>query len=174
MAAPLSDGARIALAHRLGDLPIPGKVVPPENWHLTLRFLGWTEPVAYDLVLASLDQAQRGAPFEIELGGLGAFPRPRRATVTWIAVTKGQARLDELAALSEEAAQTAGFSPEDRPYRAHLTLSRVRPPEDVTGLIESFDSTGIRWRCRSLVVYRSHLSRGGARYEPLETFPLER
>jgi len=76
--------------------------------------------------------------------------------------------------VAEEAAQSAGFGPEDRLFRAHLTLSRVRPAEDVSGLLETFADAGVGWRCRSVVVYRSHLGRGGARYEPLETFPLTR
>ena len=92
----------------------------------------------------------------------------------WLAVSRGLNRLEELAAAAEEAAQSAGFGPEDRPFRAHLTLSRVRPAEDVSALVESFPGADLGWRCESVVVYRSHLGRGGARYEPLETFPLSR
>jgi 2'-5' RNA ligase len=103
---------------------------------------------------------------------MGAFPRAKRATVLWLAVAKGQTRLEEVAAEVEEAVQAAGFPAEDRPFRAHLTLSRIRPPVDVTGPIGSFPGASLGWRCRSVVVYRSHLGRGGARYEPLETFPL--
>ena len=172
MAVPLPDETRIALADRLGAEMLPGRVVPPQNWHITLRFLGVTDDVAYERLLATLDQAMLGPEFEIGLGEMGAFPRPRSAAVVWLAVTKGQDRLAELAGESEEAAQAAGFAPEDRPFRAHLTLSRVRPPEDVTGLVEGFPGAGLGWRCRSIVVYRSHPGRGGVMYEPLETFPL--
>ena len=94
--------------------------------------------------------------------------------MVWLAVSKGQTRLEELAEEAEEAAQTAGFDPEDRPFRGHLTLSRVRPAKDVSRLLETFRGADLGWRCRSVVVYRSHLGRGGARYEPLETFPLAR
>jgi 2'-5' RNA ligase len=172
VAVPLPDEARLALIDRLGQVNLPGSVVPPANWHLTLRFLGWTDDVAYDRLLAALDQADLGGGFEIELGEMGAFPRAKRATVLWLAVAKGQTRLEEIAAEVEEAVQAAGFQAEDRPFRAHLTLSRIRPPVDVTGPIGSFPGASLGWRCRSVVVYRSHLGRGGARYEPLETFPL--
>lgn len=174
VAVPMPDVARIVLADRLGRVGIPGSVVPPQNWHLTLRFLGWTDDVAFDRLLAALDDSDLGAPFDIGLGEMGAFPRPRSATVIWLAVSKGQSRLEELADEAEEAAQSAGFNSEDRPFRAHLTLSRVRPPHDVSRLVESFPRADIGWRCESVVVYRSHLGRGGARYEPLETFPLTR
>ncbi len=164
----------MALADRLGSLEMPGKTVPSENWHITLRFLGWTDNVSFDRIVAALDEADLGPPFDMALGELGAFPRPRNATVVWLAVSKGLTRLEQLAAEAEEAAQSAGFVPEDRPFQAHLTLSRVRPAEDVSDLIETFPDAGLGWRCESVVVYRSHLGRGGARYEPLETFPLIR
>ena len=174
VAAPLPDEVRMALADRLEPLDMPGRVVPPENWHITLRFLGWTDDVAFDRMLAALDDSDLGSPFNLMLGGMGAFPRPRSATVIWLAVSEGLTRLEELAAMAEEAAQSAGFGPEERPFRAHLTLSRVRPAEDVSDLLDSFRAADLAWRCGSVVVYRSHLGRDGARYEPLETFPLTR
>ncbi|MET0565181.1 MAG: RNA 2',3'-cyclic phosphodiesterase [Acidimicrobiia bacterium] len=174
VAVPLPDELRMALADCLRPFDIPGKVVSAQNWHITLRFLGWTDDVAFDRMLASLDETDFGPGFDVRLGEMGAFPRPRRATVIWLAASRGLNRLEELAAAAEEAAQSAGFGPEDRPFRAHLTLSRVRPAEDVSDLVESFPGADLGWRCESVVVYRSHLGRGGARYEPLETFPLSR
>ncbi len=174
VAVPLPDEVRMALADRLEPLAMPGKVVPPENWHITLRFLGWTDDVAFDRMLAALDESDLGSPFNVMLGRMGAFPRPRSATVIWLAVSEGLTRLEELATIAEEAAQSAGFGPEERPFRAHLTLSRVRPAEDASDLLDSFQGADLGWRCGSVVVYRSHLGRDGARYEPLETFPLTR
>lgn len=174
VAVPLPEEVRMALADRLAPLDLPGTVVPPANWHITLRFLGWTDDVAYDRLLASLDETEMGRAFDLELGEMGAFPSPKSSTVLWLGVSKGQTRLEEVAAQVEEAVQAAGFDGEDRPFRAHLTLSRIRPPGNVTRLIASFPGAGLRWRCETVVVYRSHLGRGGARYEPLETFPLVR
>lgn len=174
VAVPMPDEVRMALADLLADLDLPGTVVPPANWHITLRFIGWADDVAYDRLLASLDEADLGRAFSLELGEMGAFPRPKSSTVLWLGVSKGQTRLEEVASVVEEAVQAAGFDGEDRPFRAHLTLSRIRPPVDVTDLIGSITAAGLGWCCESIVVYRSHLGRGGARYEPLETFPLAR
>jgi 2'-5' RNA ligase len=172
VAVALPDEIRMALADRMDGVDLPGTVVPPANWHITLRFLGRTDEAGYDRLLASLDSADLGRPFQIGLGPMGAFPRPTMATVLWLGVERGQERLEEVAAEVEEAVEVAGFEPEDRPFRPHLTLSRIRPAEDVRELVESHDEAGPSWRCRSVVVYRSHLGRGGARYEPLETFRL--
>lgn len=170
----MPDETRMALADILGEVAIPGRAVPPGNWHLTLRFLGEIDQVTVERLLAAIDQADLGARFKLALRGLGAFPRPRKATVVWLGVTEGRDRLEDLADVAEAAAVDAGVGPEDRPFRPHLTLSRVRPEEDVTGLVEAGIDLGVGWRCESIVVYRSQLGRGGARYEPLETFSLSR
>jgi 2'-5' RNA ligase len=174
VAVPLPDEVQMAVAERLARVELPGRVAPPENWHITLRFLGTVDEVAYERFLAALDSGDLGDRFRVGLGRLGAFPRPRNATVIWLGVTKGVERLEELAATAEGAAQTAGLAAEERSFRSHLTLSRVRPAQDVGALIEVFPETGIEWRCGSIVVYRSHLRRGGAIYETLETLPLSR
>ncbi len=170
----MPDETRMALADTLRGIAIPGRPVPPENWHLTLRFLGGIDRVTCERLLGAIDQTGLGGRFRIALRGLGAFPRPSKATVVWLGVAEGRERLEDLADIAEEAAVDAGVAPEDRPFRPHLTLSRVRPEEDVTELVETGADLGIGWRCESIVVYRSHLGRGGARYEPLETFSLSR
>ncbi|MDH3261671.1 MAG: RNA 2',3'-cyclic phosphodiesterase [Acidimicrobiia bacterium] len=176
VAVALTDEVRAALAaHVMGamkDRPLPGKPVPPPNWHLTLRFLGPCDDAAYDRLLAGLAEAELGGPFAITFGGLGAFPRPARATVLWLAIDGGAGRLEQLAARSEDAAQQAGFAPEDRPFHSHLTLSRIRPHQDLRPLIEQVDSFPMSLPVDRLIVYRSHLGRGGARYEELESFEL--
>ena len=174
VAVPLPGEVRAALAERLDGVPMPGKVVPPQNWHLTLRFLGEVDEVGYERLLAALDISDLGNTFRVSLGAMGAFPRSRKATVVWLAVTDGVARLEELAEETDEAALAAGFESEERPFRAHLTLSRVRPQEDVSTLVDSVPDVGLDWRCEEIVVYQSHTGRGGARYEALETFSLNR
>jgi len=176
IAVPITDEVRAALAaHVMGamkDRPLPGKPVPPPNWHLTLRFLGPSDDVAYDRLLASLAEADIGGRFSVTFGGLGAFPRPTRATVLWLAIEGGSDRLEQLAAHAEHAAQQAGFDPEDRPFHPHFTLSRIRPHQDVRPVIEQMAPFPVPLPVDRLVVYRSHLGRGGARYEELESFEL--
>lgn len=169
---PLAPDTRMTLASDLSGLSIPGRLVPPENWHVTLRFLGSVDMVTYDRFLHGLGSLSAVKAFPARLDHLGGFPNPRRATVVWVGVGEGAEQLVGLNQITEEAAQEAGLDAEERPYRPHLTLARVRPPKDIRALTEVELDLG--WKCREVVVYRSHLGRGGARYEPLETFPLFR
>jgi RNA 2',3'-cyclic 3'-phosphodiesterase len=167
---PLSPDARLGLTAALDGLDVPGHLSPSENWHITLRFLGNIDEPTYERFLHSLEEVSTRRRFRIRLDGIGAFPNEKRATVVWVAVDQGGERLADLADCAEEAAIVAGLETEERPYRPHLTISRVRPPADIRHLTDIPVRVG--WRCDRVVVYRSVSGRGGTRYEPLETFPL--
>lgn len=207
------DAIARSVESAFGGRALPGRRVPPERWHLTLKFLGDTEGEAVLALCGALDEADLGAAFRLEFAGLGAFPSPRRAKVLWMGCDEGGAELARLAKKVDAAAQLAGFEAEGRPFRAHLTLSRLRPPQDLRGLLEarsggratgskagavvgssagsllgSDAATGseagpeaageaggaegpVMW-ADSLRLYRSHLGRGGPRYEVLRSWPL--
>lgn len=145
----------------------------PENWHITLRFLGEADDVGRDRVIAGLDSMAGGGRFRVELTSPGAFPRPARASVLWVGVGRGADRLADLAGAAEEVAEAAGFAPEDRPFSAHLTLSRLRPTQDLRSMLERPLSGRVGFDLPAVTLFRSHLGRGGARYEALEVFPLD-
>ncbi|HEX8675317.1 MAG TPA: RNA 2',3'-cyclic phosphodiesterase, partial [Longimicrobium sp.] len=176
LAVELPDDARERLAAHLRDAPgggaLPGRAVAPASWHLTLRFLGDTPPAQRADVVRAMADADPGAAFTLGFGGLGAFPRPARATVLWLGVEEGSERLGRLAAVAEEAARRAGFAAEERPFSAHLTLARIRPAQDVRPLLERVPPFRERIRVDAVVLFRSHLGPGGARYEAVERFPL--
>jgi 2'-5' RNA ligase len=171
------DEVRHRMAHLLMEHSgrgLPGRVVPPENWHITVRFLGEIDDLQRDKVAAALDGADLGPAFAVRWGRLGAFPRPRRANVLWVGLDEGGEAMERLAAQAEGALETAGFPSEDRPFRAHLTLSRIRPHQDVAHLVEAVPALGVPMTVDRIVLVRSHLGRGGARYEEIESFPLDR
>lgn len=155
----------MALAESLAGLAVPGRVVPPFNWHVTLRFAGPLDEVTYERWLAALDQIEAGA-LRIRLGGWGAFPRAPKATVLWIGVDAPG--LDDLAASVEEATQAAGLPSEERPFRPHLTVARLRPPVDVSALVRHGELPRLEWRAAEFHV----MSAVGGRYVVHETFPL--
>lgn len=154
------------LAARLEGLSIPGRPVPPPNWHVTLRFVGKVEEIAYERWLGEMDTAALPGRFRMALTGLGAFPRSARATVLWVGV-QGDG-LTELAAAVDEAADGAGLGREERPFRPHLTVARVRPPADVRPLIDADDD----WTMAFPVEEFHVMAAVGSRYRVYETFSL--
>jgi 2'-5' RNA ligase len=172
---PLTEEARRATEQHLRtSMPdgIPGRAVPAANWHLTLRFLGATTPDQLAAIVRHLRAAELGPAFAIGFGGLGAFSRPRSARVVWIGITDGVERMKGLARTAEEAARAAGFAPEEKSFKPHLTLSRIQPPRDVTRAIADVPPLDLRTPVREVVVFRSHLGGGPARYEAVERFAL--
>jgi 2'-5' RNA ligase len=172
---PLPPSARDDLAEQLRrSFPpgLPGRVVPPENWHLTLRFLGATLPEAAERIRGELGAAALGAPFDARLRELGAFPRPARATVVWLGVREGADEVRRLAEVVGDALGRAGVPPEERSFSAHLTLARLPRPSDVRPLLDAGRDVETRMRIEEVVLFRSQLGNGPPRYEPIQRLPL--
>lgn len=144
--------------------------VPPENLHLTLRFLG-NRPEA---ALAALDRrlgAIESPSFELALGGLGSFGG-RSPRVLWLGLDRGGAEAGRLAAAVEAACREAGIEAEERPFRAHLTLARARDRE--AGEVPALPAAPAipPWTADRFVLFRSRLGGGPARYTELGSYPL--
>ena len=168
----LSAEARSALATCLAAVEVPGKPSPPQNWHITLRYIGAMDEVSLDRLLAGLDEADLGTRFTIRASGLGAFPKPARATVLWVGFGDGSDRLEMLAETVEGVVDGAGLGREDRPFVGHLTLARIRPPVDVRRLITDVELPSIRIPVDEVTVFESVQVPGGTEYHPIERFAL--
>jgi 2'-5' RNA ligase len=168
---PVSEEARAAIARQLPK-SLPGKVVGLDKWHFTLRFLGATTSDARGDLIRGLSSAKLGAPFRIRFGKLGAFPNTRRARVLWLGVPLGGEQLSALAAIAERTARAAGFAPESRRFTPHLTLSRMDPPQSVAALVANALDLDVQMRVESMIIYRSRLGGGPARYEEVQRFAL--
>ncbi|HST08641.1 MAG TPA: RNA 2',3'-cyclic phosphodiesterase [Gemmatimonadaceae bacterium] len=170
---PLTEDARQAIARSLPK-NLPGKPVASESWHFTLRFLGSTDAEPRGRIVERLQTARCGESFTIRFNELGAFPRPTRARILWLGIDQGVERMIQLAAIAEAAARSAGFAAETKPFKPHLTLSRIDPPASVNPLLVAKPRFAARMLVDSLVLYRSRLGGGPARYEEVVRIPLER
>ena len=109
---------------RRGSLPV--RWVQAAGLHVTLKFLGDVEEERAGRIAAALDAAVASArPFEVMLGGIGAFPSPARPRVVWLGVETHPA-LELLANDVERALGPFGFESELRPFRPHVTLGRAK------------------------------------------------
>jgi 2'-5' RNA ligase len=144
---------------------------PAANLHLTVRFVGSVERAVVDEIAGRLDE-QRVPAVELALGEVGTFMRGRLVRVVWLQVLAGADQASELAARVEAECVRAGLEPEARPFQPHLTLARARPREGANLPALPDPPSLPPWTAGELVLYSSHLGRGGAVYEPLRKLSL--
>jgi 2'-5' RNA ligase len=149
------------------------KWVDPDGFHITLKFLGSVELERLRTVWRSVSEALDGSrPFGMHFRGVGAFPSRDRARVVWAGMDEGAEELAALAAKVEEACAEHGFERENRPFRAHMTLGRVRRPRpnpklaDVMRTLADADLGEVQ--VDRVVLMRSELTRAGAIYHPVD------
>jgi 2'-5' RNA ligase len=151
--------------------------LPPENVHLTLQFLGAVPHARVaDVTAAVAACAAAAGPLSLEVRGAGGFPNARRARVVWLGLGGDVAALAALVQELGRRLAPLGFAPEERPFSPHLTVGRAREARGSPGLAgalaEVAQEDGIAWRAGELVLFESHLSPQGARYEPVARPPL--
>lgn len=145
--------------------------------HLTLKFLGSTDPgLLVSVGEAVAATAGEARPVELGLRGVGGFPSAGRPRVLWMGLVHGREELARMAAGLDARLAPLGWPPETRPFRAHLTLARCDEPATARTALEALEraagSLDLAWTADRLVLFRSHLGRGPARYEPLLEAPL--
>jgi 2'-5' RNA ligase len=143
-----------------------------EGLHLTLRFLGQTpmERVA-GLERALIEVARTIEPFTVTISGAGAFPDPRHPRTLWLGIQVGAERLAALAAEVGAVATVDGERLETRPFAPHLTIARTDglrvAPDAARALIGEAASLDASFVADRVVLFRSLLGGGPARYEPV-------
>ena len=171
---PLDGELRVALGALKGAASAEAddlRWIDPQEWHLTLAFMGPTaEEEIPRLIEAINDVASNHAPFAIPTGGLGAFPSRREVRILWYGLADRSRRLAELAIAVRIAVDCETASP----FRAHLTLARARGDRGVTVPAATWKvpMPAGQLAVEELVLYRSHLGEGPARYEILAAAPL--
>lgn len=170
IAVPLSDEVKRSLGDVARALagPIPrGAVrwVRPEQIHLTLVFLGDTPTDQLPAVRRGMDVAAKGhSPFTLHLGDLGCFPNSRRPRVIWIGLAGEVSRLASLQTALDAQLPALGRSPEHKPFRAHLTLGRVKDERDVRGIEWTADVPRLAVPITTLHLIESQLRPDGPVY----------
>ena len=158
--APLKEG--------LGQ----GRWTPPENWHVTLKFLGSVWPRLGGRVRDAVREvAGAHQAFTSALARMGAFPSLSRARVLWAGLEDPAGRLTDIAR-DLDRVLARDFRTEARPFAPHLTIARFEPPVRLPEAVLRAAIQGGPFLVDRLVLYRSHLRRPAPRYEALEEFPL--
>lgn len=156
----------------VGDGTARIRWVSVDGLHLTLRFLGPTPDDRRAPLEAGADRvAGAGAPFEVGLAGGGAFPSPSQPRSLWIGVAEGADRLAALADGLTAAAGECGLVLDTRPFAPHLTIGRTDGvrlgPVAARALETAARDLDVRFTVDRVVLFKSLLGGGPARYEPL-------
>ncbi|WP_336337535.1 RNA 2',3'-cyclic phosphodiesterase [Haloarcula brevis] len=160
---------------------VPGlRLTDPEQAHVTLQFLGDTDPARVDDVVAALETAVDDSgvtPFVAEFGGLGVFPSLSYISVVWVGVREGRGDT-ELTALHEAVeARTVelGFDPADHAFTPHATVARMDHAggkETVQDAVENGDPDVGRLRVAAIRLKESELGPDGPTYRTIASVPL--
>ncbi len=140
-----------------------------------MKFLGSTWPRLVETVRHAVKSAAAGqSSFETALTEIGAFPTAKRARVLWAGLENPQGRFGALVEALDDLLRE-NFVPEKRAFTPHLTVARLNPPANLLDAAPDLFETSLGSRpfpVDRLVLYRSHLSPRGARYEALDRFSL--
>lgn len=142
-----------------------GTAVAPENYHITLRFLGNVASTK----MKSLRKAAEltfGLEQHIRLDRLGFWEGPG---VVWLGCQKSHDNMLRLVVNLNTELGGVGFPHENRPFRPHVTLARNGTQEPATALARPLD-----WHSDEFVLVASTTGPKGSRYEVLERYPLRK
>jgi 2'-5' RNA ligase len=161
-----SDRLRSSLAPRIRALQPPdvGRAQRPDQWHVTLEFLGSVPASRVGAAREAATQVRAG-PCEIQFDAVEYWRRPE---VLCLVARVLPPSLGQLVTQLREALAGQDFQPESRPYRAHLTLARkvVHPVSPV-----QFEP--LTWPVADFALVESITDRSGSMYTPLATWILQ-
>jgi 2'-5' RNA ligase len=164
-------------------LKVPGlriSWVPPRNVHLTIKFLGDIAPVDIDPIVTVMAECAKGvSPLRLSTGIPGVFPDLRRPRVVWLGITGDLPRLIDLQQNLDAGLAVLGngrFKPEDRPFKGHLTLGRIKDKQNQDILIKALKAAGQiasqTFTADAVHLIQSRLTPSGAIYTPLRRVVL--
>jgi len=150
--------------------------VAPKNMHLTLRFFGeLPEQVVPAVSRAAREAASETRPFSVRFRGLGTFPASGTPRVVWLGMENDQAVL-RLERQLTRALEIAGMPPQDRPFRPHLTLGRVKSSRGAQELRRHLERNRSleagTMTADQLCLIRSQLRPSGPLYTSLDRYPF--
>ena len=182
VALQIPDSIRNRYAALIDDLrrldasePKRPKWVRPENLHVTLKFIGHTDPAKLDSIRAALAKVRSLHEVRLNFHKIGFFPNLKRPRV----IFAGMDTSENLAALAhgvDEQTATLGFPAEERAFTPHLTLARLDGPGISSELRDAIEKNATRdfgeLRTREFHLIESKLKPSGAEYTTLQSFPF--
>ena len=143
-----------------------------DKMHITLKFAGQLDVAAAAPIGQALRELAEGKPAPAPCTvKLDAFPKMEHARVVVCELVDASGDITKLAASVDKLTAKHGVPKEDRPFRPHVTLARLKRPYDARKWLRAdvAEAAG-ECRCTTLTLYRSQLKPEGSLYMPLATF----
>ena len=151
----------------------------PDQFHLTLRFLGDVPADGVEDLKKSVGAVCRIArPLSLRAEGVGFFPNPRLPRVIWVGINDRAGWLVDLQKQIETAVGPFSPEPGEKNFTGHATLGRLKNPgtadvRDLAARVQSLEKRLVgEWTAHEIEMIRSELSPAGARYTSLVVFRL--
>ncbi len=150
-----------------------GSFVRKENFHITLKFLGETEPEMIKRICFAMDSAAEGLnKFSIQTGKCGYFKR-RDGLIIWLGLHSGSEEVWTISSNLEEELFKTGFKKEDIPYTPHITLARrVKLKKSFDIVSESIHHDRILIDINAVTLFESRREKGLLVYDPVYSSSL--
>jgi len=149
--------------------------VKPSGIHLTMKFFGDVDDARIPEISDAAGIIEGSGAVDLVVKGLGTFPGGGRPRVVWVGIEGDVERFVTARDLLDGALSEIGFPPEDRPFRGHLTLGRIkgRPPVALSARLEQSRNISLgEMRVEGVHLIQSDLKPSGAVYTPLAFYPL--
>ncbi|MGC9072020.1 MAG: RNA 2',3'-cyclic phosphodiesterase [Acidilobus sp.] len=158
------------LEEELSSLHVPMKLVEPENFHITVRFIGEVAEYVAGEIRGRILPGLRFKPFRLRLAGIGGFPSPSNARVIWVGIVKGFDELKDIREQIDRGLREIGITLEQEEFTPHLTLARIKErgsPAVLKFIMEKSNYEIGEMEVRSVRLKKSTLTPRGPIYETL-------
>jgi len=167
---------RLTAILKKGDPDV--KWVNENKIHITLKFLGNIEEKNIKPISEAIREiCRKHNTFNVTFSELGAFPRIAKPKVLWLGIDKGSDFLTNLAKDIDSGLVNIGFKSEEREFKPHLTIGRVRSLRNIPALTGSIKKTNFLLKetteVNQVVLFQSILDPKGAIHNPISHFTLK-
>ncbi len=175
IAVEINEKNILQLSELISNLKSSGadvKWVGPNAMHFTLKFLGNIDTALVKKIGSALNNISKRIPaFSIHLSGISAFPNLNRPRVIWVGVDRGSDLLCYIQKELEESLEGLGFKKEERSFKSHLTLGRMRSFknfENLKPLLKEIEFQGeVDSEINEIILFQSQLTPQGPIYTKL-------
>ncbi|MEO8043063.1 MAG: RNA 2',3'-cyclic phosphodiesterase [Acidobacteriota bacterium] len=147
-----------------------------EKLHITMKFLGNTSSDVFDALQSSVAEiAAKHRAFRLRLSRTGLFPRESRPRVLWIGLDDRPQAVTPLYSELDSVCEGLGYPKEPRAFRPHITIGRVRDPDEASELAAIHLKTKIEpveFEVNEIVICESTLQTTGSVYSVISTARL--